>query len=176
MQPLVYIRRMGYCSIRFLGRYAFLVKADNSKYENREQMKIYFKATVLLTVWILTVLSCGKPDCVNENQIFNEYEPKQIEYKNEIIKLMESDYDEMEFWFEKYIKRSKGEFIEIQISTDRFCANALVRVTDWTKMEEIQKTQGHGYAGAELRGLKFTLEGESTDTYFLYNDIEKIID
>jgi len=139
-------------------------------------MRIDLKATALMTLWIMTVVSCGKPDCVNTNQIFNEYISDQIEYKNEIVKLMESDNEKIEFWFERYLKGDKGEFIEIQISTDKFCANAFVRVNDWTKMEGIRKTQGLGYEGAELIGLKFTLESDSIDTYFLYNDIEKIID
>lgn len=139
-------------------------------------MRIDFIAMTLMILWIMTVVSCGKPDCVNSNQIFNEYKSEQIEYKNEIVKLMALDNQKIEFWFDQYLKEDKGEFIKIQISTDKFCANAFVRVTDWSKMEGIRKTQGIGYVGAELVGLKFTLERDSTDTYFLYNDIEKIID
>lgn len=139
-------------------------------------MRIDFIAMTLMILWIMTVVSCGKPDCVNSNQIFNEYKSEQIEYKNEIVKLMALDNQKIEFWFDQYLKEDKGEFIKIQISTDKFCANAFVRVTNWSKMEGIRKTQGIGYVGAELVGLKFTLERDSTDTYFLYNDIEKIID
>ena len=139
-------------------------------------MRIVFKAPILITLCILTIVRCGKPDCVNTNQIFKEYKPDQIEYQNEIAKLMELDYDKIDFWLNKYLKNEKGEFIDIQISGDKVCANALVRVTDWTKMEGIQKTQGHAYSGAELVGLKFSLERDSIDTYFLYKDITKVID
>ena len=138
-------------------------------------MKIDFKTTVIVSC-ILTVVSCGKPDCVNTNQIFNDYKPELIEYKNEIAELMETDYDKITFWLNHYVKNDKGEFIEIQISGDQICAKAFVRVTDWTKMEGIQKTEGLSFSGAELIGLKFTLEKDSIDSYFLYKDVEKVID
>lgn len=139
-------------------------------------MRIDFNAATLMTLSILTGVSCGKPDCVNTNRIFNEYKSDQIEYKNEIIKLIESDKGEIEFWFNQYVKKDNGEFIEIQISAYKTCAKAFVRVIDWKKMEGIKMNEGRGYTGAELVGLKFTLEKDSTDTYFLYNNIEKIVD
>ena len=136
-------------------------------------MKLSFK---IITLCILTLFSCGKPDCVNTNQVFNKYKSDQFEYKNEIERLMISDYDKIEFWLDGYVKNDSGEFIKVQISGENICAKTLVKVTDWTKLEGIQKTQGRAYSGAKLVGLKFSSKKDSTNTYFLFKDIEKVID
>ncbi len=139
-------------------------------------MKSNIQNLSLIVMCALTIIGCGKPDCVNSNSIFNEYRSEQIEYKEEVLKVVESNDDKIEFWLNRYVKNEEGEFIDVQISGDKICANALILVKDWTKMEGIQKTEGRAFSGAKLVRLKFILVKDSMNSVFLYKDVEKIMD
>ncbi len=123
---------------------------------------------------MLAILSCGKPDCINANPIFDEYGSEQIEYKEELIKVMDTRYDDLDFWLTRYMKDDNGEFIEVQVSGDNICANALLQVTDWTKMKGIQETRGRAFSGAQLVDLKFKFDG--TDSSFVFLDLDRVVD
>lgn len=136
--------------------------------------------TSFLTIIILAILgavACDRPNCKNENPIFDQYAIDAIEYKTELLTQIEKvGQDRLTYWFDSYIKENEKEYIVVNIQQKSLCAKGMIRVKDWTKIEGIRRTQGKGYVGAQLKGLTFNVEKESNEIELVYKDIERILD
>ncbi len=119
-------------------------------------------------------MACGKPECNNNNPTFNRLNPSELEYKTELINLIQSDSISFKYWLMGYEKQNEKEYLQIEAIADSICAKAKILVKDWSKMEGIQKTKAGAYHGADLVGLQFKLNPISEE--FEYLDIEEIID
>ena len=123
------------------------------------------------------LLSCNQPLCENTNSIFDTYAPDTNEYKNELaLKLQSTDNQELSYWFDRFESQNSKEYILVDIQGEKLCAKGLLLVNDWSKLDGIKKSQGQGYRGAELRGLKISVEKDSTEIELVLEDIDYIID
>ena len=119
--------------------------------------------------------SCDRQECKNENTVFESNNFDSEEYKTELISQI-SKYDNIEYWFDKYIEENGKEYIIVNAQNDSICAKAILLVYDWNKIEYIKRTKGKGYRGAKLKGFSFIVEKDSFATDLIYKDILRIID
>jgi hypothetical protein len=135
--------------------------------------KPYFGALLTITIFFI---SCTRPDCKNENPIFNKYPAQSKEYINELTKLLKNDATNISFNFDHYEKQQEKEYIFVNISGKKFCAKGKILVTDWKKIKDIQRTRGMGYSGAELVGFKADYLQDSASTVLVYKNVDHISD
>ena len=139
-------------------------------------MRIKALNMFLLTSIFIVVNSCDRPECNNTNPTFVKFTADSKEYKKELAKEMQSiGIENLSYWFEKYIKQGDKEFIEIHIQGKTLCAIGKIQVNDWSKISGMRKVT-NGYRGAELKGLRIKIQNDSTETNFVYDNIETIID
>jgi hypothetical protein len=127
---------------------------------------------------ILTAcVSQNMQPCINANNIFDSLGADDSLYKRELAKeLVKADLSKVLFYFEGYVEKNGKEYLNVSIHGDNLCANAMMRVTQWKGIEDIKRTKGLSYCGAELKGLKFDAHRDSLETEFIYTSVEKIID
>lgn len=131
-------------------------------------------------IFILILLSlsiaCNRQNCKNTNPIFEKFSPESSEYKLELDKQIGViGFENLEYWFDKYLKRNNKEYIEINVQNDSLCAKAILEVKDWSKIEGLRK-ENNGYSGAKLKGLRMRIERVGNKVDFIYEDIDKIED
>ena len=132
---------------------------------------------LMLLLMILTAESCDRPNCENTNPIFNQYDMNSEEYTTELLsQIKEIGQDNLTYWFSSYEEENGNEYIMVHIQNDSLCAKGMIKVDNWGEIEGIKRTKGKGYVGAELRGLTFTIEKDSSKTEFVYKDLARIID
>jgi len=137
-------------------------------------MKIIERITVLIL--LIICISCDRPNCKNTNLVFDKYSPESSEYKLELSKQIQViGFENLDYWFDKYLKRNNKEFIEINVQNDSVCAKAIVEVKDWSKIEGLRK-EINGYSGAKLNGLRMRIERVGNKVDFIYEDIDHIED
>tara|TARA_B100000795_G_scaffold113745_1_gene84373 strand:+ start:43822 stop:44133 length:312 start_codon:yes stop_codon:yes gene_type:complete len=99
------------------------------------------------------------------------------EYTSELLsQIKEIGQDNLTYWFSSYEEENGNEYIMVHIQNDSLCAKGMIKVDNWGEIEGIKRTKGKGYVGAELRGLTFTIEKDSSKTEFVYKDLARIID
>lgn len=136
-----------------------------------------FKILSILLLVLVLIASCDRPDCTNENPIFDNYNPNSKIYKDELVyQLKKIDQSKLTYWFKKYDKRGKDETLYFNIQSDEICAILHLNVDNWTKLEDIRVRKGVGRRGAELTNLKFRIEQDTTSTKFIYETYDILID
>ncbi|MES2374765.1 MAG: hypothetical protein V4557_19465 [Bacteroidota bacterium] len=131
----------------------------------------------MLTVVALFFIACGAPDCKNENRVFEKYPVDSKEYINELARILKAnDETGISFWFDRYEKQQGKEYLFVDIIGKKFCAKGKILVTDWNKIEGIQRTKGISYSGAGLVGFKVDYIQDSTSTVLVYKNIDYIFD
>ena len=125
----------------------------------------------LLLVFVLTI-SCDRPECKNSNPIFDQFTPDRNEYKRELAKQMKTIGEEnLQYWFDKSQNVNNTEFYELYIQGDGLCAKIVVE----NKSNRTRLGNG-GYRGAELKGIAIKTNQDSTETSFVLEKIERILD
>lgn len=134
------------------------------------------KKVLFLIVLLSTMNSCDRPDCENQNPIFDEYAMDSNEYKLELWKQINIiGQDELRYWFDKYVMEAKNEFLIVNIQNDDLCAKGKILVKDWGRFRGL-KTKKKGYGGAELKGFRFKLEENQDHFEFVFQDLDEIWD
>jgi hypothetical protein len=132
---------------------------------------------ILILVAAILLTSCNRPACVNSNPIFEEFNMDSEEYLTELLfQIDKQSKDKLSYWFESYKKINEKEFIIVKVQNNELCVKTIMRVHDWKGLEGIGTTQGKGYSGAELKGLKFLVDRDSSHTFLVYNGVDRIID
>lgn len=140
-------------------------------------MKLKINLFIVISMLALIIVSCDRPDCKNENPIFDKYNINSAEYKIELRKQIEKyGQKELQYWFESYIEDNGKEYIIVNVQNNSLCAKAMILVNDWSKIENIKRTKGKGYTGAKLKGLVFEFENDSNKTELIYKDIKRVVD
>ena len=130
-----------------------------------------------LLCFLLFFMACSGPDCRNINPVFNRYSPDSKVYHDELLKQIRSAHSiPLSYWFKRYQKSGEGECIFITVKGDSVCAECKVLVREWTRLNSIRKTEGMGYAGAELKDLVLLSYQDSLKTEFIFSSVESIID
>jgi hypothetical protein len=131
------------------------------------------------TVALLSLVACDRPECVNQNPVFDRFSPSTAEYKSELArKIQEVGQDDLRYWFDRYEKSDTGEYIFVHAQGEGLCAVAHIRVDEWDeKMAGLRKTSGRGYSGAGLIGLRLRIEETSSGAAsFEYAGLDRISD
>jgi len=147
------------------------------KLSNQTSIIMKTKSILILSILLIFLGSCNKPDCENTNSIFDSNRVESNTYKKELIKEMDRvGKENLTYWLSSYTEQNGKEFISINIQGDGLCAKGLLQVNDWKNIEGIKRTKGVSYNGAELKSLTFDIitNGESID--FIYKNIESIED
>ena len=82
----------------------------------------------------------------------------------------------LSYWFKRYQKSGEGECIFITVKGDSVCAECMVLVREWTRLNGIRKTEGMSYAGAELKDLVLLSYQDSLKTEFIFSSVGAIVD
>ncbi|PJJ84422.1 hypothetical protein [Mucilaginibacter auburnensis] len=135
-------------------------------------MKRSLIATAVLLLFVAS--SCTSPD---ENKIFANYAPSAPEYKRELIRIFLTDGTKnFQFNFKELVNFNSQTYMKLNITGAGTNAEALVAVTNWTKLEDIQRTKGLGYAGAELKNLQLDIAKSEAEPILSYRTLDRIID
>ena len=117
-------------------------------------------ATALL---LLLLMACGQPKCNNTNPVFDKYPVASKEYQLELVKQLGSRNEgELRFWIDKYMESGGKEYLLIDIQGKGLCAKGMMHVSEWGNMQAVKNGKGGGYHGAELKGLRYTLNTDTT--------------
>jgi hypothetical protein len=76
------------------------------------------------------------------------------------------------YTFEGYETKDGKEYIKVAAESDSNDTTFVVLVTNWQKLEELKRTKGQGYQGAELKGFKTSFSNGE----FIYEDIDALVD
>ena len=139
-------------------------------------MKAVFKG-FLISIYIFVLTSCDRPECQNRNTIFDNNAPESEVYKRELAsKLHSLDNSELTYWFDHYTRLDNRDFIYVHIQGQDLCAIAALSVDHWTGIQDIQRTAGKGYRGAELVDLEIKIVQKANSTDLAFSTVRKIRD
>lgn len=128
----------------------------------------------IFTVWLV---SCDRPDCDNDNPIFENYQPDSREYKAELAEELNGlDQSNLKYWLQKYDEQSGIETLYFNVQGDGLCAVLHLTVNDWNKLENVRERKGVGRRGAEFTNLKYDIVQDSASVTFVYKTFDRIID
>ena len=131
----------------------------------------------LLLISLICLISCDRPECKNENPIFETNEPDSKKYKDELANQLERvDQSKLTYWLQKYDDLNGKETLYINIQGDGLCAILHLTINDWNKLENIRERKGVGRRGAEFTNLKFQIKQDSFSTDFVYITYDRLID
>jgi len=131
----------------------------------------------LLLISLICLISCDRPECKNENPIFETNEPNSKKYKDELANQLERvDQSELTYWLQKYDDLNGKETLYFNIQGDGLCAILHLTINDWNKLENIRERKGVGRRGAEFTNLKFQIKQDSFSTDFVYITYDRLID
>lgn len=135
------------------------------------------------SVWAIFVISitlsisCDRPECTNENPIFDTNEPNSKIYKEELAQqLAQVDESELRYWFQKYEDKEGIESLYFYVQSDSLCAVLYLTMNHWEKLERVREKKGVGRRGAEFTNLSYEIVQDSLSTRFIYNTFDRIID
>ena len=136
--------------------------------------KLVYPISVLL---LLCLISCDRPECKNENPIFEVYEPNSKKYKDELVnQLNRIDKSKLTYWLQKYDEQNGKETLYFNIQGDGLCAILHLTIKNWNKLEDVREKKGVGRRGAEFTNLKFQINQDSISTDFIYVTYDRLID
>jgi hypothetical protein len=140
-------------------------------------MKIRILITIGITILINGFIACDRPQCTNNNPVFEKNKPSSKIYKDELVKQLKIiDQTKLTFWLQKYEDIGGKESLYFNIQGDGLCAILHLTIKDWNKLENIRKRKGIGRRGAEFTNLKFKINQDSLSTDFEYISYDKLID
>lgn len=108
-------------------------------------------ATALLILLpLLMSASCDRPECRNDNPVFDQNLPGSTEYNRELVKQMQlSGAKDIRYWYDSSLIRNGNEYMVIHVQGKNLCAVAEVLVENKEMGNELMN--GAGYRGAELK-------------------------
>lgn len=132
--------------------------------------------TIAILILLIICTACNRPNCKNTNPVFEKFSPESYEYKHELSNQIGIiGFENLNYWFDRYLKIKDKEYIEVYIQNDSVCAKAIVEVKNWSKITGLRKEK-NGYKGAKLIGLRMRIEHVGNKVDFIYEDVEKIED
>ena len=131
--------------------------------------------SILLSFFL--ILSCDRPVCESDNDIFNTYDPNTKIYKDELVKQLKLvDNDQLRYWLKSYDDNDGIESIYFYIQGDNLCAILHLTMIHWDKLERVREKKGGGRRGAEFTKLTFDIYQDSLKTEFIYKNYDSLID
>jgi len=132
-------------------------------------------AILMVIVFALTGTSCIKSS--KKNKTFAGFDPSSRQYKQELTRLVTGkNAEDITYIFNRLVKIKGKDYLDISLILNDMRAQGLVLVKNWTKLEELKRTNGKGYSGAELRNLKVEVDNSTAEPTLIYKELEKIVD
>jgi hypothetical protein len=133
--------------------------------------------TAFLCVITLCFFACDRPECANQNPIFENHEPDSKLYKDELVTQLERvDQSKLRYWLKNYNEQDGEESLFFYIQGDGLCAILHLNMNHWNKLEQVRTKKGVGRRGAEFTNLKFSIISDSLSTKFIYSSYDRLID
>lgn len=137
----------------------------------------YKSILITVTISFLLMMSCDRPVCESDNAIFNTHEPNTKIYKDELVKqLTLVDSDQLRFWLKSFNDDDGIESLYFYIQGGNLCAILHLTMDHWDRLERVREKKGVGRRGAEFTNLKFKIHQDSSNTKFVFESYDKIID
>lgn len=139
-------------------------------------MKKSFTKLVLVSFFVIA-FSCNETE-VKPNQVFENYLPETKEYKDELVKQLDTiDKSKLTYYFDSYEEIDGKDYLHVTIEGKNLKANTLLLVKNWDiALQPIKEFKGKGYGGAELVNLKFDVLQTPENTEFVYAGAEELLD
>ena len=118
------------------------------------------------TIKLLPLLLIAMASCKEEK---HSHEGHNHDHGHTTVKENPEAYT---YTFEGYENKDGKDYIKVAAESDSNDTTFVVLVTNWQKLEEIQRTKGQGYQGAELKGFKTTFSNGE----FIYKDLDSLVD
>ncbi|MBK7173464.1 MAG: hypothetical protein IPH84_09560 [Bacteroidales bacterium] len=133
---------------------------------------------LLLVIFLSALIfACDRPDCTNVNPVFDQYLPGEKLYNDELAsQLTRIDQDKLSYWFKEYRVVNQQEELCFYVQGDGLCAEIVMKVTDWTQLEDLRKAKGKTYSGAEFVKLRYEVLRDTLTTEFIFKRFARIID
>lgn len=127
---------------------------------------------------LMLMLACDRPKCNNSNPVFEVNPPNSKIYKDKLLEQMDAEgKSNLTYWLKGYVERNGKTYLQFNVQGGNLCAVADVLVNEGDENTEgIARTKGMSYSGAEIKGLKFTVEKDSAHTELVYESLDHIID
>lgn len=136
-----------------------------------------FRSLFLFTVLLAGLASCDRPQCENQNPIFDSYTPNSSTYKLELAEQLKTiDQSKLTYWLQKYEQQDDQEYLFFHVQGEGLCAILVLTMIHWDQLERIREKQGVGSRGAEFVQLSYDIQQDGDGTTFYYQSYERIID
>lgn len=141
-------------------------------------MKLGISIYLLLSILAMILYSsCDRPSCESDNPIFDQFDFRTLEYQAELKNQLTSrNQSDVRYWLADFTEDGESTYLTVYMQGDRLCAKGLIKIDDWHKLENIRKTKGKGYFGAEIKGLSLAFSDDSKSPLLVYQDLVKIVD
>jgi hypothetical protein len=133
-------------------------------------------ATVLLILLpLLMSASCDRPECRNDNPVFDQNLPGSTEYNRELVKQMQlTDAKDIRYWYDSSSVRNGNEYMVIHVQGKNLCAVAEVLVENKEMRNGL--TNDAGYRGAALKEVLIAPREDSGKEVLVLKGIGRIVD
>ncbi|HTM66792.1 MAG TPA: hypothetical protein VL093_10755 [Flavipsychrobacter sp.] len=133
-------------------------------------------ATALLILLpLLMSVSCDRPECLNDNPVFDQNPPGSTEYNRELVKQMQlTGTKDIRYRYDSSLVRNGHEYMVIHVQGKNLCAVAEVVVEDKDVRRGLRN--GVGYRGAELKDVHIAAREDSGKEILVLKSIGRILD
>lgn len=144
---------------------------------NKKPLIILVILAVLIT-WLVSF--CNRPDCINNNPVFDKFDPETIEYRNELKNQIEKiGKDKLNFWIFN-LKRIDGvDYLKLYVQSDQLCAILFAKNLSGkaiSKFPDRNLESSLGYHGARLVNVELNIDTTLKQTNFVIEKIGSILD
>lgn len=102
--------------------------------------------------------ACAGESCRNSNKVLATYGADENLYKIELGKLLkENQIINPHYYFEELRENYGDTILVAKLKAEKLCAIVQTKVKSWQGIEELRKTLGHNYKGAELINFKIRM-------------------
>ena len=133
---------------------------------------------LLLFLFCMTFLmSCDRPECNNQNPVFDSEMPTSQAYQTELAEQLESySKDDLRYWLKSYEAINGEEYLHFNVQGGDLCAIMVLEMPHWDRIEFIRERKAVGSRGAEFTNLQYQVVRDSLGTHFIYQSHGRIID
>lgn len=130
---------------------------------------------LLLLLLMLNMISCGEREQCHTPAAFVHLQPESELYKSALLRQLKR-MKHPRFYLEAYREEGNEKFITVLIQDERVCVNALLKATEAEGLQEVFRTKGKGYSGAELSGLVFEPVRDANGLQIACKSVKRILD
>jgi hypothetical protein len=131
--------------------------------------------TLLILIPLILSASCHRPECRNDDPIFDQNKPGSTIYNRELMKEMQLvDAQNMRYWYDSSLHVNGHEYLVLHVQGKNVCAVAEVLVEDKKIRRELRN--GAGYRGAELKDVHIVAREDRGKEILVLKGIGRIVD